>query len=333
MICALTLSALTYAENDTWIKLKAFSDEIPNIRGAGSEAEYKALQWLKKEYSSLGYRAEIQPFPFKIKNKTYHSNNLEVVINGESSKTIIVGAHYDGVTGTGSKGFIDNASGAIALLGIAEALKSKSLPYTVKLVHFGAEEVGIFGSRAYVNSEHNNVKNIIGMINLDTIIGGDYLYIHSAQTQPYSCKKINKPDYSSSPKLRNQLLSLSSLLQPANGFQIHPTTSAYKEGETGGWSDHYPFACKGIPVAYLESTNFLINGHSGYDGYSQTTDKQFWDCFNDSEMTACNRKTESKCGNVWHTKFDEPRYLLLNQEPKLKQQLQSSIKLISTFLM
>lgn len=331
LICALTVSTLTHAESNTWKKLKAFAD-VTDVRGASSKEEFKALKWLQNQYQAIGLNAEIQPFSFSVKGKTYESNNLEVVIKGKSAKTVIVGAHYDGVTGSGSKGFIDNASGAITLLGVAEQIKSKPLPYTVRLVHFGAEEIGIFGSEAYVNNQKNNLKNVIGMINLDTIIGGDYLYIHSAQAKPYSCKKIDKQNYNSNPILRDKLLALSHSLNLKNGFIIHPTTSAFKQGETGSWSDHYPFACSGIPIAYLESTNFLINGKDGYDGYSQTTDKQFWDCFDDKKMTACHRQTESKWGNIWHTKFDSATFLTAKENKKLESQLNSAVTLISHFL-
>ncbi|MBM7074580.1 M28 family peptidase [Shewanella sp. 202IG2-18] len=264
-VCAIALSNFTHAQNYTWDKLKVFS-AATHVRGAASDEELQALKWLKAEYQALGYKAEVQPFTFKAKGKTYKSNNLEVVLKGQSAKTIVVGAHYDGITGTGSKGFIDNASGAIALLGVAKQLRSKPLPYTVKLVHFWAEEIGIYGSEAYVNNKENDLNNVIGMINLDTIIGGDYLYIHSAESKAYLCKKIIQSNYSVNPQLREKLISLSKSLNLKDGYKVHPQNNSYKEGQTGSWSDHYPFACKGIPVAYLESTNFFINGKDGYDG-------------------------------------------------------------------
>ncbi|MDX1302871.1 hypothetical protein [Photobacterium sp.] len=86
-------------------------------------------------------------------------------------------------------------------------------------------------------------------------------------------------------------------------YIIHPALDGYPEGETGSWSDHAGFACAGIPIAYVEATNFNINGKWGYDGYSQTTNPDMWDCYDSETKTACDRATETKRGKIWHTEY------------------------------
>jgi len=59
---------------------------------------------------------------------------------------IIVGAHHDHV-GRGHLGANDNASGTVALLAIAQALRQRGAPHrTIAFVAFGGEELGLLGS-------------------------------------------------------------------------------------------------------------------------------------------------------------------------------------------
>ena len=67
---------------------------------------------------------------------------------GGTGKEIIVGAHFDSVSG--SPGANDNASGSVVVLAIARYLVDvpcRSAPVT--LVFFDQEEAGLFGSRAF----------------------------------------------------------------------------------------------------------------------------------------------------------------------------------------
>jgi Zn-dependent M28 family amino/carboxypeptidase len=46
---------------------------------------------------------------------------------------------------------------------------------TVKFLAFGAEEGGLFGSRAYVSAHADELDEAVGMINLDMVGVGDYM--------------------------------------------------------------------------------------------------------------------------------------------------------------
>ena len=83
----------------------------------------------------------------------------------------------------------------------AKQLQGKTPYYNVRIVLFGAEEVGLFGARHYVSSliESQEIAHtdIVGMINLDTVIGGDMLYVHSAHALPYKCADSQANNFNS----------------------------------------------------------------------------------------------------------------------------------------
>lgn len=303
-------------------------------RPAGSDAERKAANWLTKQWETQGYKVQALPFDYHLSGKNYSSQNLVVDIVGKTDKTLIIGAHYDS-TGdhNGSLGATDNASGMAALLTLSNNLYKKVLPFNVRLIAFGAEEVGIQGAKVYVNEQFKDKNSVIGMINLDTIIGGDNLYVHSAHTKPYECKDINNANYNSDTHIRDGLIAISKTLSKSNYHSLHPAFDGYPEGVTGSWSDHFPFACSGIPVAYMEATNFSINGYSGNDGYSQTTAEALWDCFDKTNNTACNRKSEKSWGMIWHTRFDRLDTLEPVMHDRLVKQLQQNVDVLTQFVL
>jgi len=334
LIGTLASSFTVSADKFAWQKLYELTDEKKGIgaRPAGSEQEKKASAWLKQEWQNMGYDVDQFDFDFKLKGKSLTSNNLSVTLKGHSDRTIIIGAHYDS-TGEdhGSLGTIDNGSGVAAILSLAKRLKNKSLPYTVRLVAFGAEEFGLQGAKAYVLNKQESLDNVIAMINLDTIIGGDKLYIHSANEIPYKCEGFEAPKYNNNVAVRDGLISVSKSLFKQQAHALHPAYQGYPEGQTGGWSDHAPFACSGIPIAYLEATNFSINGYSGNDGYSQTEHPKAWSCFNAKDKTACDKKSEKKWGMIWHTEFDRLDKLNSMFQRRLYKQLGQNVDVLERF--
>ena len=68
---------------------------------------------------------------------------------GPVPRRIVVGAHYDSAGGNGT---IDNWTGAILLPTLAEFMREKPRRHSFHFVGFAAEEKGLLGSRAYLNS-------------------------------------------------------------------------------------------------------------------------------------------------------------------------------------
>ena len=98
------------------------------------------------------------------------SRNVVAELNNdiEDDETLVIGAHYD--TTPNSPGANDNGSGVAAALVVAEELSDDELPFDLRFVLFGSEEIGLNGSFAYVGGlGEGESENILAMINLDVV--------------------------------------------------------------------------------------------------------------------------------------------------------------------
>ncbi|XQW85399.1 M28 family metallopeptidase [Thalassotalea piscium] len=317
--------------------LQAIADPKTGIgaRPAGTAKEQETIKYLEKNFQSMGLSVRVQPFPFG--KKKLSSANVIADLNKDKETTLILAAHLDS-TGEkfGSQGAIDNATGLATMLTVAKKMATiKNLPYNVRFIAFGAEEIGTLGSKYYVKTllkEKGATDNIAAMINLDTVAGGDFLYVHSAHSTPYRCRDV-ADKYNSDTHVRDALFTIAKKrLTPALQYIIHPAYEGYPEGETGQWSDHAAFACAGVPIAYIESTNFTLNGKDGYDGYSQSENKALWDCFDQKTHSACQRKKEKQWGHIWHTKADQLTVMEQLFSGRISQQLTANVEVLVAFL-
>lgn len=85
---------------------------------------------------------------------------------------VVIGGHYDSVPA--APGANDNASGTATVLEVARVLAGTPLPRTVQFVLFGAEELGLHGSAAFVSERR---QGIVAMVNLDMVGWGDRLMV------------------------------------------------------------------------------------------------------------------------------------------------------------
>ncbi len=332
-----TASFDTRAEKESFGTLKhliALAGEKNGIgaRPAGSVEEQQAADYISQQLRDLNLIPERQNFSIELDDFSGQSANVSALIPGRSEKQIVIGAHFDS-TGVkqGSLGATDNASGVAVLLSVAEHLSQlKNLPFSIKLVFFGSEEVGKLGSKYYVEQLASGQReNVVAMLNLDTVIGGDTLYIHSASSTNFSCKNVAQPNLNTSGNFRDALLTYAQTRANLKvAFTLHDESDAFAQGETGDWSDHQAFACSGIPIAYIEATNMDIEGKGGKDGYSQTTNSAFWSCFSKSTLGSCEPDSETKWGEIWHTEFDRLERLNPIFAGRLNSQLQANVALI-----
>lgn len=191
---------------------------IPAIAVSSSEGE-KIIEALKDEATSGNLIVETTI-------EAGNSNNVIGVKKSsmDTSKILIIGAHYDSVNTSGAN---DNASGVGGLLEIATILKDVDLPFDIHYIAFGSEEVGLVGSNYHALTNYlEGRSNVIGMINLDMIGMGDYL-------------SVNRENSHSSDFLSNIALAaaLDLNLKTATSFS--------------GRSDHSPFENLLIPVVFL----------------------------------------------------------------------------------
>ncbi|MDE6874431.1 MAG: Zn-dependent exopeptidase M28 [Lachnospiraceae bacterium] len=95
------------------------------------------------------------------------SQNVLAVIPGtwDTEEEIVLTAHYDSVpVGTGSW---DNATGAAALLGIYRYFAAHPPKRTLRFLWCGSEELGLLGSKAYVEQNESRLEQIKFCFNFD----------------------------------------------------------------------------------------------------------------------------------------------------------------------
>lgn len=110
----------------------------------------------------------------------YHSRNIVGKVEGvNKDSTVYIVAHYDHLGRMGDDvyfpGANDNASGVAMLLTLAKhyASSSEPPPYTMVFVAFAAEEIGLVGSKYYVENALTPLEDIRFLINLDILGTGE----------------------------------------------------------------------------------------------------------------------------------------------------------------
>ena len=135
----------------------------------------------------------------------------------------MLGAHYDSVAA--GPGANDNASGVAVMLEAARVLAEEDLPFDLRVVAFGAEEIGLVGSAYYVDQLATAENDaVIAMINMDMVGVGDQLVIGGADSLV-------------------ELVRASAL---AMGLEPGPLPERYNRS-----SDHASFSAAGIPAVFI----------------------------------------------------------------------------------
>ena len=185
-----------------------------------------------------------------IKEKKRIGHNVVGYINNKAKSTVILGAHYDhlgygedhnslysGSSPAIHNGADDNASGTAALLALGKWLKKAGLKnYNYILVSFSGEELGLYGSKYFVDNSGLNLASINYMINMDMVgrlnDSTHGLTIGGYGTSPSWGKLIKKEN---------------------NYFKLNLDSSG------SGPSDHTSFYRKDVPVLF-----FFTGSHSDY---------------------------------------------------------------------
>lgn len=240
-------------------------------RMTGSEDERKAANYIIETFKSEGIpnaegkflpKGYLQPFtydPIVDSIKTHiNGSNVVAFIDNHAANTVVIGAHYDHL-GMGDPkhslyngppavhhGADDNASGVAALLELALLLKGsayKSNNYI--FIAFSGEELGLYGSKWFVQHPTVDLSKIDYMINMDMVGRVD------TNTHTLTVNGIG-----TSPAFKDALEKVKTPLH-------------IKTTESGlGPSDHTSFYLQNIPVVFLFSGQ-----HKDYHKPSDTEDK------------------------------------------------------------
>ena len=238
-------------------------------RGTGSRENDKAARYIVKQFRKLGlaplgtdgYR---QPFTAKVRrivvpDSLRQTNNVLGFLDNKASFTIVIGAHFDhlGMGRQGSSkasqpegqihnGADDNASGVAGLLELARYFSQNAVqePYNFLFIAFGAEELGLQGSRHFVNNPTLPLEKINFMTNMDMI--GRYNPERGVGIGGYGTSDA----------------------WPEVFKNVTGEVKFFTDRAGSGGSDHGSFYAKNIPVLF-----FHTGGHDDYHTPTDDADK------------------------------------------------------------
>lgn len=173
-----------------------------------------------------------------VENWMERSSDANVLgdIPGHTDEVVLVGAHLD--SWDLATGALDNGSGSLALLDVARALAAHAAAEggrprrTIRFAFWMGEELGLYGSRAHVETRIHDetLGRVAAVLNLD-VVGA-----------PVGLGAMGRPE--AEPLLRRVRNALAD-----EGFDLD------EEIATGGglYSDHQPFLVQGIPIVVVQS--------------------------------------------------------------------------------
>ncbi len=161
-------------------------------------------------------------------------------------QTLLIGAHLDHVGRQSPAvyfpGANDNASGAAAVLRLAEAFTSTAdgPARTVVFALFSGEEAGLEGARFHASAPARPLPDTVAMFNLDCVACGDSIKVGSGESSP-------------------ELWALARRLDAENAGLMVASTWA------GGGADATPFHEAGVKTLYWVTTNSYPHLHVASD--------------------------------------------------------------------
>ena len=216
--------------------------------------------------------------------------NVVGVLPGDSEEAVVIGAHYDHL-GLGDEsslaeqhlgqihnGADDNASGVAGMLVLARDFSAARPGRTLVFAAFAAEELGLLGSRHYVQHPPHPLEHTVAMVNLDMIgrSDGDVL-IGGVGTAEEFRDLLHEVEVKS------------------------PLTFKYASTPRGS-SDHLSFATAGVPVLF-----FFTGLHPDY--HKPSDDWEKIDLVRTWQVVEAVRQTVDRLSRL----ESRPRYVDLRQ--------------------
>lgn len=249
---ALLASSVAAAPGDRALEdVRILSADDMEGRLVGSPGGEKARAYILGRMRDIGLVPVEQTFVFKRKDGTeVRGVNLVARIEGAApgGKVLVITAHYDhlGVhDGQIYNGADDNASGVAGLLAVAEAFMASPPKHTVLIVALDAEEGGLRGARAFLETPPVPVEAIALNINFDMLAKNARGELYAAGGSP-------------NPWVRAQLEALA----PTAPVSLRLGHDTGPDDSFDNWtyqSDHGVFARGGIPWVY-----FGVEDHPEY---------------------------------------------------------------------
>jgi Zn-dependent M28 family amino/carboxypeptidase len=138
--------------------------------GENTDVKIPVVSVTKADGAQLHGKSGLTTVKVKAETKTIHARNVVAQTKtGSTSNVVMAGAHLDSVPE--GPGINDNGSGVAAVLETALQLgNSPEVRNAVRFGFWGAEELGLIGSRKYVQSlDVNALKDIALYLNFDML--------------------------------------------------------------------------------------------------------------------------------------------------------------------
>ncbi len=245
-------------------RLGALAADSMEGRRAGTAGSARARAWIIGELTAMGAKPMGAGYTMPVALRPRAGSdtvgaNIVARIPGTTAggPVLVLSAHYDhlGVrNGEVFNGADDDASGCVALLTIAERLLREPPTHDVILAFFDAEESGMVGSKAFVNTPPVPLDRIAMNINLDMVARQEGKALWVAGT-------------SHAPALKPIAEAAATLSSVTIRFG-HDTKDLKPGDDWTGSSDHAAFHAKGIPFLYLG-----VEDHPDYHKAGDDADK------------------------------------------------------------
>jgi len=146
---------------------EAYLSNVPTLRIHIQDA----LQLLKEEVKTVH---------FKLQAITYKGTSQNVVadVPGAVAETLLVGGHYDSVPE--GPGIRDNGGGSAIVASMAHYFSKHPLTRSLRFIFFGAEEIGLYGSRDYIKRHRDELSKYPMLMNIDvagSAIGSNHIMV------------------------------------------------------------------------------------------------------------------------------------------------------------
>ncbi|HUN87436.1 MAG TPA: M20/M25/M40 family metallo-hydrolase [Terriglobales bacterium] len=254
---------------------------------AGQTGERNLEHYDHLETTAAYIRQQLEQQDYQVREQDYTVDgktcrNLYAMLDGsdKSKGVIVVGAHYDTVSG--SPGADDNASGVAAVLELARIMKNDGLTRSVMFAFFPNEEPPHFqtdqmGSLVLARALRQQGVPMTAMISVESI--GYYSDQPHSQKYPPGIASFY-PSVGNFIGFVSDLHSRDLLQQGVRSFRASthfPSEGAALPGwlEGASWSDHWAFQQVGVPAIMVTDTAPFRNPH--YHQPSDTPDTLDYD--------------------------------------------------------
>jgi Zn-dependent M28 family amino/carboxypeptidase len=241
------------------------SREIGSRGYLQTDALLETADYISAELERYGYTVSFQSYEYQ--GREYKNIHTEIKGRRIPEKILVIGAHYDTVSGT--PGADDNASGVAGMLELARLMRDEPGDMTVRFVAFTLEEPPLFRSRymgsfVYARNLREKGENIEGMICLESI--GFFTDKPKSQLFPISFFRWIYPDRGNFITFVSNFHSRDFLQNLKKGFQkgsVLPVESIATFSIIPGidFSDHRSFWKQDFKAIMVTDTAFYRNPH------------------------------------------------------------------------